>query len=201
MIREIGETCWNFAILLKSRRQQENELLRRSTPDAADVAASALACNDDDKGRHLSLGEELLLSSEDFASSQWREAWDSGPMSLIGAVVAAAGDADALVGGAPWITVGRHGVHGVLGAGSKAESTALDVDRYSSSSSSGFCDESTRSLGHPHRYNTAGVSPTRVFLHFDRVLAPPNRSVGWQHWRRFLASLDRRSSSYFVKFH
>jgi len=65
--------------------QQENKSVRQSGCDQSRASPSTPPPGVDSKGRNLSLGEELLLSSDDFASSQWRDAWDnSGPMSLIG---------------------------------------------------------------------------------------------------------------------
>ena len=65
--------------------QQENKSVRQSGCDQSRASPSTPPPGIDSKGRNLSLGEELLLSSDDFASSQWRDAWDnSGPMSLIG---------------------------------------------------------------------------------------------------------------------
>ena len=70
---------------------QENKALQEQSADhhTMNFDPTLLHANSKSKGRAgLSLGEELLLSSDDFASTQWKDAWDnSGPMSLIGCAV------------------------------------------------------------------------------------------------------------------
>lgn len=66
------------AALLQDNQRLQQQLIEASSGSFALPAAIT----------SLSLSEELLISSGDFTSAQWRDAWDnSGPLSLIGSVL------------------------------------------------------------------------------------------------------------------
>lgn len=76
----------------RKRMQTEEDMIcltleNRTLKDSLAVVSSHPPVSVVPQAASLSLSEELLLSSGDYNSAQWNEAWDnSGPLSLIGSV-------------------------------------------------------------------------------------------------------------------
>lgn len=103
-------------IHLNRENQRLQEEKERDSADMNSHSASSSPSSITAATANLSLSDELLLSSGDFSSSQWNEAWDnSGPLSLVGSVL-------------------------TQNQGSR-NAELLDEELSSDSSSSGFSDE------------------------------------------------------------